>query len=166
MRTLRTLIFGVVFLLGLNPMLIAAPSPKIESGKKVTLAYKLYVDGTLLEVADSKNPFIYEHGKQQIVPGLEKNLTGLQVGDQKTVRVSPQEAYGFSDPKALQEVLKEKFPQDIPMEKGTFVEARNPEGAGMLVRIAEVREKTVILDFNHPLTGKKLEFQVEVLNIK
>ena len=163
---MRALFLSVAIFLAVSQTVWAAPKPAIQDGKQVALAYKLSVKGTLLEVADSKDPFTYTHGKHQIVPGLERNLTGLHVGDRKTIRVSPEEAYGPVNPKALQEVAKEKLPPDVPQKTGTLLEARNPGGIGMLVKIVEVKEKTVVVDFNHPLAGKELEFQVEVLNIK
>ena len=161
----RFLIFTAALLLTSNSILSAAPNPTIQNGKKVTLAYKLFVNGALLETADAKNPFIYTHGQHQIVPGLEKNLTGLKVGAKKTIKVIPKEAYGLVNPKAFKEVEKNKLPNDVPQKKGTLVEARDPEGNAMLVKIVEVKEKTVVMDFNHPLAGKELVFQVEVLGI-
>lgn len=152
-------------------LLLASPVPgvaaegKIENGKKVSLAYKLFVNGTLLESSDGKNPFTYLHGQNQIVPGLEKNLMGLHVGDRKTVRVAPEEAYGPVNPKAFEEIAKTKLPSGLKPQKGALMEARNPQGMSMLVKIVEVKEKTVVVDFNHPLAGKELEFQIEVLGI-
>lgn len=163
---MRAPFFAAALFLTLASPVWAAPKPAIQEGKEVALAYKLLVKGTVLEVADAKNPFIYIHGKHQIVPGLEKNLAGLHVGDRKTIRVLPKEAYGVVDPKALREIAKEKLPPDVPQKVGTLLEARNPEGMGMLVKIVEVKDKTVVVDFNHPLAGKELEFQIEVLNIK
>ena len=162
-RTL--LLLAAVFLSCPSPAWSAA-KPKIEDGRVVTLAYKLTVGGVLLETADAKTPFIYAHGKNQIVPGLEKNLSGLTVGDRRTIRVKPEEGYGLKNPNALQEVPAEKLPPDVPREKGTIMEARDPNGVPQLVKIVEVREKTVVVDFNHPLAGKELEFQIEILKIK
>jgi FKBP-type peptidyl-prolyl cis-trans isomerase 2 len=145
----------------------AAPQLKvIEDGKEVTLAYKLFVNGILLETADSKEPFTYSHGKNQIVPGLERSLAGLGIGEQKTVKVLAKDAYGPIDPKAVREVPVDKIPPDIPREEGTLMEARDAQGLPQLVKIVEVNEKSVLVDFNHPLAGKELEFQVEVLSIK
>lgn len=162
----RNLFLSLVVFLALNSSVWAGPAAKIADGKEVTLTYKLFVNGKLLESADAKNPFIYTHGQHQIVPGLEKNLAGLRVGDKKTVHVLPKEGYGLMNPKAFREVTKDKLPPDIPLEKGTPLEARAPNGMPMLVKIAEVKEKTVVLDFNHPLAGKELEFQIEVLSVK
>jgi len=163
--TFLAVVFGAFIILETGHSLMAAQPVKIESGKKVTLGYKLFVEGSLIETADSRNPFIYLHGKNQIVPGLEKGLTGLRVGEKKTIRVQATEAYGPVNPKAYKEFQKGQLPSEIPMKVGTLVEARSPEGDRLLVKIKEVREKTVILDFNHPLAGKNLEFQIEVLNI-
>lgn len=144
----------------------AAEGSRIEAGKKIILTYKLLVDGTLLEEADIKSPFTYLHGKNQIVPGLEKGLTGLHAGEQKTVRVPAREAYGPPNPKALQEIPKESLPPDVNATKGALLEATSPEGITQLVKIVEVKPKSVMIDFNHPLAGKDLEFQVVVLRIE
>lgn len=162
----RNFFLSLTLFLALGSSLGAAPTAKIVDGKEVTLAYKLFVNGKLLESADAKNPFTYAHGQHQIVPGLEKNLTGLRVGDKKTVRVSPKEGYGLVNPNAFREITKDKLPPGVPLEKGTPLEARSPEGIPMLVKITEVKEKTVVVDFNHLLAGKELEFQIEVLGIK
>ena len=151
-------------LIGINSS-VSAATTKIETGKKVSLSYKLLVEGELIESADAKQPFSYTHGQRQIVPGLEKNLTGLKVGDKKTIKVPPQEAYGQMDLKQFLEFDKKKLPKDIPMKVGTMVEARSPKGEVRLVKIKEIKDKTVVLDFNHPLSGKELEFQIEVLKI-
>lgn len=163
---IRFLVWGVFILIVGAVSLKAAASPvKIEKDKKISLNYKLFVEGALVEAADAKQPFTYTHGQHQIVPGLEKNLTGLKVGDKKTVRISPEEAFGPIDPKQFWEVDKTKLPKDIPLKVGTMVEARSPQGEIRLVKIREIKPTTVVLDFNHPLAGKELEFQVEVLNI-
>jgi FKBP-type peptidyl-prolyl cis-trans isomerase 2 len=161
----RVALFLILFLFASAAVFAAAPL-KIENGKEVTLTYKLSVKGTLLEAADPSEPFIYTHGKKMIVRGLEKELGGLKVGDRKTILVLPEEGYGLVNPKAFLEVSKEKLPPEVTVEKGIWLEARDPKGVPQLVRISEVKEKTVTLDFNHPLAGKELEFQIEVLSIK
>ena len=158
-------ILGSAILLLFSPILSAVNAAKIEPGKKVTLYYKLFVSGHLLETADAKEPFTYQHGQHQIVPGLEKGLNGLHVGDKKTIQVASQDAYGPVDLKAFREIEKTKIPVDIAAKVGTLLEARSPQGQVMLVKIKEVKAKTVVIDFNHPLAGKDLEFQIEVIKI-
>ena len=176
----KNFIAGFVFLASVlflfNRALPAADTPaakkkaadaaaKIEAGKKVTLYYKLFVKGELLETADVKDPFTYQHGQHQIVPGLEKGLNGLHVGDKKTIQVPAVEAYGPVDSKAFREIEKTKLPGDVEQKPGMLLEARSPKGEVMLVKVKEVKDKTVVIDFNHPLAGKDLEFQVEVVSI-
>lgn len=163
---IQALLFSLVIFLSCLPSARSEVKLKIEDGKEVALAYKLFVEGTLLETADAKEPFTYFQGQHQIVPGLEKGLSGLAVGDRKTLRVKPDEGYGPKNPAALQEIPIEKLPPDVSREKGALLEARDPNGLAQLVKIVEVKEKTVVIDFNHPLAGKELEFQIEVLNIK
>ncbi len=138
---------------------------KIEDGKKVTLHYKLYVENQLLETADDKDPFIYTQGQHQIVPGLEKGLAGLKVGEHKEIRVKPEEAYGLPNPKAVREISTDKLPAEVPKKVGTILEAKSPQGQVLLVKIKEVKDKTVVVDFNHPLAGKELVFQVDVISV-
>jgi FKBP-type peptidyl-prolyl cis-trans isomerase SlyD len=106
----------------------------------------------------------YVHGQGQIIPGLEKELAGMAVGGEKKVTVKPEEGYGPVDPRAFEEVPKDKLPADA-LKVGTMLVARGPQGERM-VRVHEVKEKTVIMDFNHPLAGKTLFFDIKVTEIK
>jgi FKBP-type peptidyl-prolyl cis-trans isomerase 2 len=81
------------------------------------------------------------------------------------VKVKPEEAYGPIDPKAFQEVPKEKLPPEA-LKVDTVLMAQGPQGQGIPVRVHEVKEKTVIMDFNHPLAGKTLSFDVKITDIK
>ena len=159
-------IFVAAVLLAGGEKLWAAEGARIEAGKKVTLTYKLFVKGTLIEESNIKNPFTYLHGKNQIVPGLERGLAGLHAGEKKTVQVPTREAYGPPNPQALQEIPRENLPKDVSATKGTLLEATSPEGMTQVVKIIEVKPKSVVIDFNHPLAGKDLEFQVVVLRVK
>lgn len=107
----------------------------------------------------------YVHGKGQIIPGLEKELAGMAVGNEKKVTVKPEEAYGPVDPRAFQEIAKEKLPPEA-LKVGTMLMAKGPQGQGVPVRVHEIKENTVIMDFNHPLAGKTLSFDVKITDIK
>ena len=138
----------------------------VKDGSMVSLEYTLSDEkGKVIESNKGKGPLIYKQGQHQIIPGLEKSLAGMKVNDQKKVRVKPEEAYGPVDPKKLQEVPKEKLPPEA-LKPGTMLVARGPEGQQLPVRVSEVKDKTVVLDLNHPLAGKTLTFDVKVLDIK
>ena len=111
-----------------------------------------------------KKPLEYTHGAKQIISGLEKQLTGLKVGDTKKIRVSPEEGYGHFDPKRLQEVPKESVPEEERFAGGAL-QARGPQGQIILVKVKEVKDKTVIIDLNHPLAGQTLFYVVKVLKV-
>ena len=160
----KTLLFSLLFLLIPGTAVLAAD--RIEDGKEITLTYKLLVNGEMLEEATAEKPFIYTQGRGEIVPGLEKGLKDLKAGSRKTIKVSPEEGYGVVRLEALQEVPKSQLPPDVPLETGTLIEARDPQGGGQLVKIVQVKDDSVVIDFNHPLAGKELEFQIEVLNIQ
>ena len=89
----------------------------------------------------------------------------MGVGEQKTIRVNPEDAYGPINPKAFQEVPREKMPSD-QLQVGNTIMARNSQGKSFPVRVREINEKTVVLDLNHPLAGKTLTFDVTIVAIK
>ena len=139
---------------------------EIKAGSVVRLEYTLSDEqGTLIESNKGKDPLIYTHGQGQILPALEKELAGMKVNDEKNVRLKPEEAYGAVDPKAFQEIPREEIPADA-LKVGNTLLAKNDQGQLFPVRVHEVKDKTVVLDFNHPLAGKTLSFAVKVLEIQ
>lgn len=139
---------------------------KIADGMQVSLEYTLTLeDKTVVESNVGREPMTYQHGAHEIVPGLEAALTGLAKGEKKRVVVKPDDGYGERDPKALQEVKKDVIPEQA-RKVGVQLEAKGPEGESMFPIVTEVKENTVTLDFNHPLAGKTLIFDVKVLEIR
>ena len=144
----------------------AAAKAVVETGSAVSFDYTLTDDsGKVVDTSKGKEPMQYIHGKGQIIPGLEKELAGMSVGSEKKVTVKPEEAYGAVDPTAFTEVPKEKLPPDA-LKVGTMLLAQGPQGQGVPVRVHEIKEKTVVMDFNHPLAGKTLSFDVKITDIK
>ncbi len=138
----------------------------VSEGRQVSIEYSLYLeDGTLVDSNVGEEPFVYTQGAHQIIPGLESRLEGLKVGDEKKIVVPPEEGYGPIDMNAFKEVDKDKIPPDA-LKVGTMLEARDEEGNSIPVRIHEIKEDTVIIDFNHPLAGKNLIFDVKILKVE
>lgn len=138
----------------------------VKNGYVVSLEYTLSDDkGKIIESNKGKDPLTYTQGQGQLIPGLEKELMGLNVGSEKNVKVKPEEGYGPIDPKAFREVPRENLPPEA-LKVGTTLVARNAGGQGFPVRVHEIKEKTVVLDLNHPLAGKTLTFAVKVLDVK
>ncbi len=151
----------------------AAPTPKAESGKKiiktgstVKMDYTLTVDGQVADTSEGRGPLSYIQGEHKIIVGLEKQLEGLTVGDEKTVTVAPQEAYGDYDPLGLKEVPRSRFSPDIDLKPGVILQAAAPSGERFPARITEVRKDSVVVDFNHPLAGKTLTFKIKIVDIQ
>ena len=136
----------------------------IEDGKTVKIHYTLIVDGEIIDGTEGRDPLEYIHGRQQLIPGLERRLAGLKAGEEVEVSVAPDDAYGVEDPKAYIEIAKSKMPEG-EVEVGMLLHATGPDGRQMVVRVAEVKDASVILNFNHPLAGKQLLFKVTVVEI-
>jgi FKBP-type peptidyl-prolyl cis-trans isomerase SlyD len=138
----------------------------VKPGSVVSLEYTLSDEkGKVIESNKGKEPLKYTQGQNQIVPGLEKEVAGMKVGGQKNVKVKPEDGYGTVNPKAFQEVPKEKIPPD-GLKVGATLTAKSTEGQTMQVRVHEIKENTVVLDLNHPLAGKTLVFDVKVLDVQ
>ncbi len=140
--------------------------PAIEDGAAVQLEYTLTDEaGAVLDSNKGGNPLTYTQGKQQIIPGLEKALSGMRAGEERKVTVNPQEAYGEVDPKAVTEVPKKLIPPNS-LSVGAQLVAQTQGGGRQMVRVKEIKEETVIIDLNHPLAGKTLYFDVKVLAVE
>lgn len=134
----------------------------IADGNTVSIQYTLTLeDGSTAQSNVGEEPLIYVHGKGQIIPGLENALTGRSVNDKVSVKIAPEDAYGVLDDEAFQEVPLEQIPEDA-RTVGTMLSAEGYDGP---IRVASVREDVIVLDFNHPLAGKTLNFDVVVLSI-
>ena len=159
-------IFVIALSLGL---MYAAPSyaqDTIGDGKLVSLEYTLTLeDKTVFDTNVGKDPLIYTHGTKQLIPGLEKRIVGLKVGDTKKVEIPPEEGYGPVDPNRFQEVPKENIPEQA-LGVGKKLQGRGPDGQMIFAQVTEVKDKTVIVNMNHPLAGQKLFFDVKVLKIE
>jgi FKBP-type peptidyl-prolyl cis-trans isomerase SlyD len=138
----------------------------IEQGKTVKLDYTLYVDGQSVDSSQGGQPLEYVHGNKMIIPGLESQLEGLKEGDAKTVTVAPTEAYGEIDPNAVMEVPRTMLAPDITPEVGMVLQVPSKEGRTFNASIEEIKEDALVLNFNHPLAGKELKFDVKVVEVK
>jgi FKBP-type peptidyl-prolyl cis-trans isomerase SlyD len=138
----------------------------ITDGSVVKFEYTVSDEsGEVLQSNKGKEPVTYIHGQHEIIAGLEEGLSEMDINEEKSIRVTPEQAYGEVDPKGFKEVPKSDLPVSDP-QVGTPLNARGPRGEEVLIHISEVKPDTVILDFNHPLAGKTLQFDVKVLDIE
>jgi peptidylprolyl isomerase len=139
---------------------------QVKSGDTVRIHYTgTLTDGQTFDSSEGRDPLEFTIGSGQIIPGLEAALPGMTVGDKKTVEVPADEAYGQPDPNAQQAVPRGEIPDDIPLDLGTQLQVQTPQGQVMPVTVVEVTEEQVTLDANHPLAGKDLTFNIELVEI-
>lgn len=166
-------VYAVSFILGMiGTAYVQAESPKggdtmtISTGKEVSLEYTLKLkDNQTIDTNVGGTPLTYTQGTQQIIPGLEQALEGMAIGDNKQVMVAPEDGYDPVNPSAFQEVPKEQLPAEA-LQVGAQLQWQGPDGQIVRPRVSEIRENTVLLDFNHPLAGETLYFDVKILDIK
>ncbi len=132
----------------------------------VSMDYELKVGDTIVDYSEEGDPIIFLQGHGNIIPGLEKAIQGMKVGESKNVLVKAAEGYGEFDPENFTEVPKSEFPEDIPQEIGTEIGVNDENGEELTAYIEEVDLEKITLNFNHPLAGKDLEFQIKVVNIR
>ncbi|MFN3663195.1 peptidylprolyl isomerase [Yoonia sp.] len=123
-------------------------------------------DGATFDSSAGRDPLEFVVGSGQIIPGLDAAIPGMTVGDKKTVQVPCADAYGDLNPDARQAIPREEIPADIPLDPGTQLQMQTPQGQVVPVTVAEVTEAEVTLDANHPLAGKDLTFDIEMVAIK
>jgi FKBP-type peptidyl-prolyl cis-trans isomerase SlyD len=132
----------------------------------VSIDYTLTVEGQVIDSTEGDEPLQFLQGHQNIIPGLERELTGMKVGDNRRITVAPGDAYGEVDPENVIEVPRSEFPPEIPLNTGIELEVKNADGEVLSATVSEVTSKSVKLDFNHPLAGKQLTFDVTVVELR
>jgi FKBP-type peptidyl-prolyl cis-trans isomerase SlyD len=137
----------------------------IKENDVVAINYTLTdEEGKLLDSSDGE-PMEFLQGHQNIIPGLEKELTGLNVGDKKKVVVPPEQGYGHYNPELQFELPIEQFGQEQP-QTGMMLQLSSNTGESFMAKIIRVQNDRVIMDANHPLAGKSLHFDVEITAVR
>ncbi|MEO0946357.1 MAG: peptidylprolyl isomerase [Pseudomonadota bacterium] len=122
-------------------------------------------DGEQFDSSEGREPLEFKLGAGQVIPGFDKAVAGMEVGESQTVTIIADDAYGQADPNGRQSFPRDKIPAEIPLEIGTQLQLAGPKGQPIMVRVAEVSDDAVILDANHPLAGKNLTFKIELIEI-
>jgi len=135
-----------------------------SKGKVIALEYTLKSEDN--QVVDSnvgKDPLTFTQGTNQVISGVESAVEGMTVGQTKQVVVAPMDGFGERDPNAVQEVPKGRVPDSIQV--GTRLDGKDQAGRNVRPTVTEIKDQTVLLDFNHPLAGKTLFFDLKVVGI-
>ena len=136
----------------------------MKPGAKVKVHYTgTLSDGTVFDSSEGKQPLEFTIGNNQVIPGFENGIKGMSLNDEKTIKIDAKDAYGERDERMVVAVPRSKFPPEI--EAGGQLLLKGPEGQRILAKIKEVKYNDVIIDLNHPLAGKELNFKVKVVGI-
>jgi FKBP-type peptidyl-prolyl cis-trans isomerase 2 len=132
---------------------------------KVHYAGKLE-DGTVFDNSLTREPLEFTIGQEQVIPGFEEAVVGMEPGESKTAKVGPEQAYGPYREEMLVQVERGQLPDDLEPQVGQHLQMIRGDGQLIIVRVAEVADGTVTLDANHPLAGQELTFDIELVEIK
>ncbi|MDQ7016344.1 MAG: peptidylprolyl isomerase [Gammaproteobacteria bacterium] len=120
-------------------------------------------DGKQFDSSEGREPLEFVLGSGGVIPGFDDAVTGMNVGDKKTVRIEPDRAYGHRQDDMQQEVPKNLLPEEMPLEVGMPLQAQSPDGQTINMSVVEIRDETIIVDANHPLAGQALTFAIELV---
>jgi FKBP-type peptidyl-prolyl cis-trans isomerase 2 len=138
----------------------------IKKGDKVKVEYTgTFDDGSVFDSSEGREPLEFEAGSGQVISGFDEAVIGLEIGDEKKVKLAPSEAYGEADPDLLKKILLDRLPQGEEPKPGMILELLTPDGARIPAKITEVTDKDVTIDLNHPLAGKTLNFKIKIVEI-
>ena len=139
----------------------------IQNGSEVLMHFTITLeDGTVADSTDGEDPLRFVMGDQTLIEGLELALYGLKAGDKQSLKIDPENAYGYPDPENVQAMQRGDFPSNMELAKGVIVAFATPDGEEFPGMVMEVGDEQVTVDFNHPLAGHQITFDVEILEVK
>ena len=137
-----------------------------KSGDTVKIHYTGTLDdGTQFDSSSGREPLQFTLGSGQVIPGFEQAVEGMAVGDSKSVNIPPEEAYGPRHEQMIQEVPKTALPEDLDPVEGMALQAQGQDGKVINLTVTAVQDESITVDGNHPLAGKALNFDIELVDI-
>ncbi len=122
-------------------------------------------DGTQFDSSAGRDPLEFELGGGQVIPGFDNAVEGMAVGENKNVRIEPDQAYGERHEQLVQQVPRSALPDDLEPEIGMGLQSQSPDGQVMMLMVTEVGDDSITVDANHPLAGQALNFDIELVEI-
>ncbi|MEJ2215452.1 MAG: peptidylprolyl isomerase [Gemmatimonadota bacterium] len=137
-----------------------------KSGDQVAVHYTGKLDsGEVFDSSTGKDPIRFELGSGQVIPGFERAVQGMAVGDTREIRIEPEDAYGQPSDELVVEVARTQLPDDVEPAVGMPLQVQTGGGQQRVARITGVADDSVTLDLNHPLAGRALNFELELMEI-
>jgi FKBP-type peptidyl-prolyl cis-trans isomerase SlyD len=138
----------------------------VQNNVVVSMEYTLHVDNEEIDSSRGQDPLQFLVGHGNIISGLERELIGMKVGDSKDVVIAPAEGYGEFNEEAFMDVPRSAFPKDMEIEEGSELTVRDDSGQSRYARVDTIEGDNVVLNFNHPLAGDELHFNVKVVGLR
>lgn len=143
----------------------AAQDRIVKSGDQVRVNYTgTFEDGTVFDSSEGNDPLEFTVGAGHVITGFDEALVGMQQGETRRVEVTPEQGYGLHVPEMVAEVERKLIPDDHRLEVGGFLEVTLESGEELEVQVVELTDEIATLDANHPLAGKTLHFEIELLD--
>ena len=141
--------------------------PKAENGNTVKIHYRGTLDdGTEFDSSHGSEPLSFKLGEGMVIPGFEKAVEGMDTGEKKEISIPPEEAYGQPREDLVVQVERSQIPDNVDLELGGALRVRTEDGHTVTVIVAEMSDDNVVLDGNHPLAGKTLNFELELVEVE
>ena len=149
-----------------DKILIRKKMQTVKSGDKVKVHYhgKL-TSGETFDSSEGRAPLEFEVGSGMVIKGFDEGVTGMSVGEKKTINIPVEEAYGPKNPDMVINMPKDRFPKDMELEEGMPLMMSDGSGQNFQVVVTEIKDESVMLDANHPLAGQDLVFDIELVEI-
>lgn len=136
----------------------------VQIGDRVRIAYTgRFADGTEFDSSSGHEPLVFTVGAEEVIPGFERGLLGMVPGESRSITVPPEEGYGPHLQEMVAEVERKLIPEDDRLVVGNFLEVSTEDGNQFEVEIKQLTDTTAVLDGNHPLAGKELHFDIDLL---
>jgi peptidylprolyl isomerase len=139
---------------------------QVKSGDKVKVHYhgKL-TSGETFDSSAGRQPLEFEVGSGMVIRGFDEGVTGMKVGEKKTIKIPADQAYGIKNPDMLMDFPRDRFPAEMKVELGMQLVMSDPSGQQFQVKVSEIKDEIIVLDANHPLAGEELIFDLELVEI-
>jgi FKBP-type peptidyl-prolyl cis-trans isomerase SlyD len=138
----------------------------VQNNVVVSMEYTLHVDNEEIDSSRGQDPLQFLVGHGNVISGLEREMIGMKVGDSKDVVIAPAEGYGEFNEEAFMDVPRSAFPKDMEIEEGSELTVRDDSGQARYARVDTIEGDNVVLNFNHPLAGDELHFNVKVVGLR
>ena len=157
----------LILVVALSALFISGCGGGAKAGDTVKVHYTgKFSDGTVFDSSVGKSPLQFKIGSGQVIKGFDNAVTGMKVGDTKTVTIPAAEAYGVHRSELVLTIKRDQVPAGVPVRAGSRFSMQSPNGVAMVVTITSVSETTVTVDGNHPMAGKDLTFELNLVEIK